>query len=623
MSDSSTLAQVSIHIEGVSDPVAYASLVINQQLADVNDFSFNWRQEEGTPTLSGYVAFNQAHLSAEVTIDINNDFTFKGIIYAINCVEQDSNGITYEISGKGLFVKLAEIPESNSYYHKDLRHIFNALNITQGTTLQLNPRNSDELFYTVQYNQSAFDFYRMIAARYGEWLYYNGQELVLGDPGGQALDISDTEIEGLSFRSRVEHSPINAVGYDTFRGEEIRSSEQASQPAGTGFVAANMRAGTTIEAPASYAQYTYIGAATESLLTAQSLLQQQGRAASSALVTGYTFNSRLKLAGKINLTDNNGNSFGEYIITELHHYSSGHDNYHNYFSAIPAEASVPPYTNPQLHAFCPAQMARVVNNEDEDGQDRVKVRFPWQASSETTPWLKVVVPHAGQGYGFRFLPEVDDVVYVDFLNNDPERPFIMGCVYTDSRRSDASHNGNHEKIIGTRSGRRLEINDNNGILKLTDTRNNQRPNNIIALINKDNSTTATMQSFKNDSDASVISLDKDKGCMLAVMKGDVSVLYLELDAQGDKVTLYSKKEIEIKADSSISLSAANININASQELKLKGNAKGTKIEGQKIEIEATTDFSAKGVNAKVEGSAKLELKGGAMVDIGAAIVKVN
>ncbi len=631
MSESSTLANVSIHIEGVGNPVSFSSLVINQQLADVNDFSFKWRQEEGLPTLSGYIAFNRNHLAAEVTIDISGNFTFKGIIYAISCVEQDSNGITYQISGKGLFMKLAEIPESNSFYHKDLRHIFNTLNITQGTTLQLNPTYTEELFYTVQYNQSTFDFYKMTAARYGEWLYYNGQELILGAPSGAALDISDLEIDNLTFRSRVEQSPVNAVGYDLYRGEEIHSTEQASQPGGTGFIAANMQAGTAIHAPSEYARYAYVGASTEGLLSAQSLLQQQGRAASSVVVSGRTFNSQLKLAGKINLTDNDGNSFGEYIIIELHHYAAGSDNYQNYFSAVPAEVASPPYTNPMLHPFCPAQMAKVVSNEDEDGQDRVKVRFPWQASSETTPWLKVVVPQAGQGYGFRFLPEVDDLVYVDFLDNDPELPYVMGCVYTGNRQSGAQHEGNHLKVIGTRSGRRLEINDDRGIIKMVDTPNNERPNNILALLNNDDGTMATMQSFKSDSDATVLTLDSERGAMLSVMKGDQSILYIELDARNDKVRIYSKQNLEIEADGNISMSGANININASQELKLKGQNVGVKIEGQKIEqkattnleIEATANLTLKGLNTTLQGNVQAEVKGGAMANITAAVVKIN
>lgn len=631
MSEPGTLANVTIHIEGVGNPVSFSALSINQQLADINSFSFNWRQEEGTPSLSGYVAFNRNHLAAEVTIDINGDFTFKGIIYAINCVEQDINGIIYEISGKGLFVKLAEIPESNSFYQKDLRHIFNTLNITRGTTLQLNPRYTDPLFYTVQYNQSTFDFYKMTAARYGEWLFYNGEELVLGLPSDTALDISDAEIDQLSFSSRVEQSPVNTVSYDAYRGEEIQSSQAAGQPGGTGFIATNMQAGSSIHAPAQYARYAMVGAPTEGLLAAQSLLQQQGRAAGSVVVTGSTFNSRLKLAGRINLTGNDGSSFGEYIITELHHYASGSDNYHNYFTAIPAEAEVPPYTNPLLHAYCPAQMARVADNEDADGQDRVKVHFPWQAAGENSPWLKVVVPHAGQGYGFRFLPEVDDVVYIDFLNNDPELPFVMGCVYADNRQSGNQQEGNHIKVIGTRSGRRLEINDDRGSIKIADTPNNERPGNILALINNDSGTLSTLQTFKTDNDVSVLSLDKDKGCMLAVMKGGSSVLYVEVDAAGDKVKIYSHQNIDITADGTLSMNAANIHITASQELKLKGNTTGVKIEGQKIEqkattslaLEATADLTLKGLNATLQGNVNAEVKGGAMAGMTAALVKIN
>jgi type VI secretion system secreted protein VgrG len=631
MSEPTTLANVSIHVEGVNDPLSFNALSINQQLADVNDFSFNWRQEEGEGSLSVYVNFNRDHLAKEVTIDIDNHFTFKGIIYAIHCIEQDANGITYQINGKGLFVKLTEVAESNSFYQKDLRHIFNALNITQGTTLQLNPRYTSNLFYTVQYNQSAFDFYRMTAARYGEWLYYNGQELVLGPPSGAAVDISDLDIDNLTFRSRLDQSPMNAVGFDNFTGTVIRSTEQASQPGGTGFVAANMQAGISLLSPSSYAQYAFVGAPTEGLLAAQSLLHQQGRAASSAVVTGNTYNSNLRLGGKINITDNDGNSFGEYIITEMHHYSSGATNYQNYFSAIPSEVEAPPYTNPMLHTYCPAQMATVVHNEDEDGQDRVKVHFPWQASGENTPWLKVVVPHAGQGYGFRFLPEIDDTVYVDFLNNDPELPFVMGCVYADNRRSGTAHDGNHQKIIGTRSGRRLEINDDRGIVKLMDNTSGSYPYNVMALIRDDAGTTATLQSHESENNASLVHMHSENGAMLSVMKDGENILYIELNKQDNKITIHSKQNIDINADGNINLNAANININASQELKLDGTAKGIKLEGQKIsqkattnlEIEATANLKLTGLNTTLQGNVQAEVKGGAMAAVTAAIVKIN
>lgn len=630
MSEPGTLAHVSIHIEGVENPVSFTALSVNQQLADVNDFSFNWRQEAGTGTLAGYVAFNRTHLAAEVTISINQEFTFKGIIYAINCVEQDSNGITYEIAGKGLFIKLAEIPESNSFYQKDLRHIFNALNITQGTTLQLNPRYTSDLFYTVQYNQTAFDFYKMTAARYGEWFYYNGQEMVLGNPSGAALDLSDTEIDHLTFRSRVDHSPVNAIGYDTYRGEVIRSTEQASQPGGTGFIATNMQAGSTLQAASGYAQYAYIGAPTEGLLSAQSLLQQQGRAASSVVVTGSTFNSNLRLAGKINLTDNQGNSFGEYIITELHHYAAAHDNYQNYFSAIPAEAEAPPYTNPLLHPHCPAQMAKVVENEDEDGQDRIKVHFPWQVNSENSPWLKVVVPHAGQGYGFRFLPETDDVVYVDFLNNDPELPFVMGCVYTDTRRSEAAHEGNHVKIIGTRSGRRLELDDDQGILALRDNVRGEHPKNILLFKRTDGETELGMQSQSDDSGRSALILKNEESLHLYLMVGNDPKAEIIMEKDGSKIQINAKGNIEMNAEGDISLSGANVHIKARQDVTIEANSAAT-MKSPQTEVEGTGDLKLNGAQVtlkgdsqtSVEGGGTLELKSSGIASLQGSLVKIN
>src|SRR5688572_5987917 len=105
------LTKTKIKVEGTDGDIIFSNLVINQYLADVNAFSFTWRQPEKEVTLSNHVSFYQKNLSKVVTIDIHNNFIFKGIIYAINCDNQDSLGVSYEIIGKGLFVKLDEVPE--------------------------------------------------------------------------------------------------------------------------------------------------------------------------------------------------------------------------------------------------------------------------------------------------------------------------------------------------------------------------------------------------------------------------------------------------------------------------------------------------------------------------------
>src|SRR5690606_34104671 len=149
------------------------------------------------------------------------------------------------------------VQECNSFYQKTLQDIFNSLNITSGTTLQLQPAFSGPLFYTVQYNQTTFEFFQMLAKRHGEWLYYDGQQLLLGPPRGAAVAVSDTEIEYLSFRSQVSRTPLNAVGIDRFSGELVQSDNEAPLPGGAGFTDAVMQAGNTAAAAGQFKHFMF------------------------------------------------------------------------------------------------------------------------------------------------------------------------------------------------------------------------------------------------------------------------------------------------------------------------------------------------------------------------------
>ena len=122
------LINTTIRVEGNDEVIIFSNLTINQQLADVNTFNFIWRQPEGEVSLSSHVSFYADNLSKEITITIGEDFTFKGIIYAISCNNQDSLGVSYDINGKGMFEKLDQIPECRSFYKKNITDIFNAVN---------------------------------------------------------------------------------------------------------------------------------------------------------------------------------------------------------------------------------------------------------------------------------------------------------------------------------------------------------------------------------------------------------------------------------------------------------------------------------------------------------------
>lgn len=60
---------------------------------------------------------------------------------------------------------------------------------------------------------------------------------------------------------------------------------------------------------------------------------------------------------------------------------------------------------------------------------RVRIRFHWQDSGDATCWVRVAQRLAGGGIGSQFLPRIGQEVIVQFIENDIDRPLIVGAVY--------------------------------------------------------------------------------------------------------------------------------------------------------------------------------------------------
>lgn len=108
----------------------------------------------------------------------------------------------------------------------------------------------------------------------------------------------------------------------------------------------------------------------------------------------------------------------------------------NVFSFIPDDQSWRPTPLPKPVMDGP-QIAMVVGPPGEeiycDEFGRVRLQFPWdrygQSNDNSSCWIRVTQPWAGQGWGMLAVPRVGQEVVVDFLHGDPDQPIVTGRTY--------------------------------------------------------------------------------------------------------------------------------------------------------------------------------------------------
>jgi type VI secretion system secreted protein VgrG len=98
-----------------------------------------------------------------------------------------------------------------------------------------------------------------------------------------------------------------------------------------------------------------------------------------------------------------------------------------------------PFRSPFEHSKPPMHMqtATVVGPAGEevftDDLNRVKVQMHWdrQGSRDASSscWVRVILPHAGSGFGTVFVPRVGQEVAISYLDGDCDRPVISGVLF--------------------------------------------------------------------------------------------------------------------------------------------------------------------------------------------------
>jgi type VI secretion system secreted protein VgrG len=168
----------------------------------------------------------------------------------------------------------------------------------------------------------------------------------------------------------------------------------------------------------------------------------QGHGDARGLLTGSIF----KLAGYPRSDQN-----GEYLITSStcqaasNDYSSdggGELEFTCSFTAIASKEQFrPPRLTPKPVVNGP-QTAVVVGPGGEeihtDEHGRIMVQFHWdrlgKKDENSSCWIRVGQTWASGTWGAMFIPRIGMEVIVDFLEGDPDRPIVTGCVYNGTNK---------------------------------------------------------------------------------------------------------------------------------------------------------------------------------------------
>jgi len=130
-----------------------------------------------------------------------------------------------------------------------------------------------------------------------------------------------------------------------------------------------------------------------------------------------------------------------------------------------------PVSAPKAAALLPGinglQIGVVTDNEDPDGEYRVRVRMPLVDPQGDGNWARIASLDAGNGRGFFFRPEIGDEVVLGFLNDDPRQAVVLGMLHSSTNPAPLQgSNDNHEKLYQSRSGMKISFNDSSGVMRL-------------------------------------------------------------------------------------------------------------------------------------------------------------
>ena len=403
------------------------------------------------------------------------ELEFKGVVTQVKTIKghEASSGDSVVIKAQSPSFLADDGPHYASHNDVSLSEIiektFNDYDKSKLEVL-VQPKNNPTLHYSVQHNESAYDYASRLAAQYGEWFYYNGSQLVFGTPDNKELALTygfDLKEYHLSLLPQSHNYKYFSNDYLLDQIHEKDAKEVTSGVNGySGFV--TNKANTIFNKETKVWHNLYNDPKSKQRLDSSIEAQKKAIQIKQVQLNGVSDNPGVTLGSIIKVDGSN------YRITNVTHTNNENGDYQNRFEAITADFDAYPNTNINAFPKSETQTAIVMENADPDGLGRIRVQFAWQKiTGEMTPWIRIVTPHAGGDKGFHFIPETGEEVLIGFEGGNAEHPYMMGSLYNGSGKAGAfQNNSNNVKAIKTRSGHTLKFTEDESII-LTDKSGNE------------------------------------------------------------------------------------------------------------------------------------------------------
>ena len=632
------------------------NFTLSQSLLQPNTLRFRMRKgpkEEGTEPqfkTCGSIIGKDVELSLETenfeklsTLKSEGEKTqeikFKGIITSISGSRSQSE-YSIDVEAKSYEALLIDNPTCKSFENKTLNEIVEDVvdDYSEYISAEIDSRFTDVLPYTVQYNETNYQFLLRLAQRFGEWIYNDGEHLIFGKlPQGEPVTLGypDKDIPSYNVDMKIQHTAFSHVAssynsYDANQKEGVEEMEREyNNLADIVFnVARDRMSKPTLQNLHSGGFADSDGRST--VLNVSTKTQARGEKAGMLIYSGTTYCSKLKIGNTLIIQDNYlqndivGNvsevDQDEILITELVHFFSADETYSNSFIGIPAACDYPPYSNSDIYPIASSCRAKVKDTEDPNHLGRVRVQFDWQAQLDEnmmTPWLRLSQPYAGGGKGFSFIPEIGEEVMIDFEGGNAERPFVKGTLFNGVADPDGAWlpGNNQVKAIRTRNGHTIEIWDEGegGYIRIYD---NEKENYILTFT----------------TDEKLIKLESTGNIELYAKNDIIMHAGHDINASADNdmtISVGNNQSQSIGNDRSIGVGHnqtvnvrknefINIGQNKDENVKLT-----SQLSAQNIRLEADLNLSEYSTTHQQRANATMSLSASNQVDVKGKTVKVN